>query len=190
MIQARDYFASKLGISSDAAAGLVTNLFAESGLHPDAVSATGAKGLAQWISSRWLPLAGWAISQGLDPKTKDGQMAMIVHEIQESFPGLLAQLRQGGRGATAYADDVLRGYEKPPLTAGNIASHTNVPPGLLTPLGIPNAPDYNSPSRTLHNETHIHVTAPNPGSAAMQTAEQQERVFEHHIRFAKGALLA
>jgi hypothetical protein len=41
-----------------------------------------------------------------------------------------------------------------------------------------------------NNQVSISVTAPSPGSAATQVAEAQSRVFEHHIRYAKGALLA
>jgi hypothetical protein len=41
-----------------------------------------------------------------------------------------------------------------------------------------------------HNNTSIMVTAPSPASAAMQVADQMPRVYENHIRFAKGALLA
>jgi len=51
------------------------------------------------------------------------------------------------------------------------------------------APDYNN-GPAISNNTTISVVAPNPASAAAQVAERQERIFEQHIRFAKGSLLA
>lgn len=42
----------------------------------------------------------------------------------------------------------------------------------------------------VHSQVSLYITAPNPASAAAQTIEAQNRVFEHHVRFAKGTLLA
>ena len=79
---AYQYFISK-GYSPAAAAGIVGNLVAESGVNPTRKQDGGnAMGIAQWEPPRWNNFVRVAKGRGLDPMALDTQLWYIDHELK------------------------------------------------------------------------------------------------------------
>jgi Phage tail lysozyme len=96
-VNVRDNLSQDLGISTDAAAGIVGNLQAESNLravqegHPIGGGA-GGFGWAQWTGPRRREFFGWAEAHGLDPKSDAANYGFLLKELHAD-PKLLAQLK-------------------------------------------------------------------------------------------------
>lgn len=144
---------SQLGLSTEQAAGVVGNLFVESGLKTSPVGDNGlAKGIAQWHPDRYAAMVQWAKDNGKDPNAYSTQLAYLIHDLQSStFAPDLAALRNAPNAAQAalifdYGTDNVRGYEgsargaaggesKRIMAANQIASG-NTPTGLTLPSGL------------------------------------------------------
>jgi hypothetical protein len=153
---------------------------------PGGTPASTASGYYQMIDDTWKWAARRAgIDVSLYPRAINA-----TWELQHKAALALINA-QGERPWLASAPHL----SHPPLGATPAPNLSHLPLGADGGAGStqPGAPTWagKPPSRQeIHNETHINVTAPNPASAAHQVAEAQPRVFEHHIRYAKGALLA
>jgi hypothetical protein len=128
----RDQLSQRLGISSDAAAGLTNNLNAESGIQGinevNPTSGRGGFGWAQWTGPRRVDFEGYAGQRGLDPASDEANMGFLVEELTTKYPQILAQLRRGDISAREAADIVARGYIIPP--ADKIQGHVSGAEGL------------------------------------------------------------
>jgi Phage tail lysozyme len=88
-----EYFESQ-GIPADAAAGIVGNLYQESGLNP----IEPGYGLAQWNASWWALASAWISAQRQNPDTAAGQLIYIAANLnqdvdgQEFYPGLKSDM--------------------------------------------------------------------------------------------------
>lgn len=73
---------TSLGLSSEAATGVIGNLMAESGLNPRGPAGDGglAKGIAQWHPDRYAQMRHWAFSHGYNPDTLEGQLRFVAYE--------------------------------------------------------------------------------------------------------------
>lgn len=79
---AYNYFINK-GYSPAAAAGIVGNLRAESGINPTRKQINGnAMGIAQWEPPRWNNFVRVAENRGLDPMSLETQLWYIDHELK------------------------------------------------------------------------------------------------------------
>lgn len=82
-----DYYTSEKGLSKHIAAGIIGNLFQESGLKTNAVEKgnTGnGRGIAQWdVRNRWQGLLTWAKENGRDPMDMKTQLDYILVEPGE-----------------------------------------------------------------------------------------------------------
>lgn len=79
---AYSYFINK-GYSPAAAAGIVGNLRAESGINPTRKQINGsAMGIAQWEPPRWNNLTRITEGRGLDPMSLEAQLWYIDHELK------------------------------------------------------------------------------------------------------------
>lgn len=79
---AYNYFINK-GYSPAAAAGIVGNLRAESGINPTRKQINGnAMGIAQWEPPRWNNFVRVAEGRGLDPMSLETQLWYIDHELK------------------------------------------------------------------------------------------------------------
>jgi hypothetical protein len=77
-----NYFINK-GYSPAAAAGIVGNLQAESGINPTRKQINGnAMGIAQWEPPRWNNLVRVLEGRGLDPMSLEAQLWYIDHELK------------------------------------------------------------------------------------------------------------
>jgi Phage tail lysozyme len=102
--QVRDMLARDLRLTPAQAAGIVSNLAAESGLRgvyedPRLAAASGHPGdldfgWAQWHGERKDAMMDWSKSQGLDPRSDTANYGFLLHEIQTRYAGLLDQVRQ------------------------------------------------------------------------------------------------
>lgn len=103
------WFFRQAGLSAEAAAGLVGNLIAESGVNPESVQAGGpGRGIAQWSQGgRWKP----SLMTGNPGQDLNAQLAYVVQELSTSYAGVGQALSQPGLTATQAADVVGYSYE-------------------------------------------------------------------------------
>jgi len=98
----RDALASDLGITKDQAAGIVSNLMAESGLrgineeHPLIPGSRGGFGWAQWTGPRRVEFEQWAEAHHLDPSSDEANYGFLVEDLRS---GRNAALMSGVRGS-------------------------------------------------------------------------------------------
>lgn len=73
------------GLSNEQAAGITGNAYAESGINPKSVSATGGfSGMFQWdTKGRFANLKKWTTAKGLDPLSIEGQLQFALYEATE-----------------------------------------------------------------------------------------------------------
>lgn len=73
----------KLGWSPAQAAGIVGNLYHESGVNPNSVQKGGpGRGIAQWsVGERWATFQSWAASRGLVTSSLDAQVQFLNYEL-------------------------------------------------------------------------------------------------------------
>lgn len=107
MASYRNYLQSQ-GLSKVAAAGVVGNLWQESGGNPKEPGG----GLAQWIGARWTALLAFAHTHGLSPDSSEAQLAYLVNDLRGPYSSLLSQLNAAttpGQAATLFSNL----YERP-----------------------------------------------------------------------------
>lgn len=70
------------GFSAEAAAGIMGNMYAESGCQPDIteVNGYGGYGLCQWTFGRKTDLMNWCANNGYDYKSLEGQLNFMMYE--------------------------------------------------------------------------------------------------------------
>jgi len=130
----RDQLSQRLGISKQAASGVVSNLNAESGIrginevNPTVPGSRGGFGWAQWTGPRRDEFEAYAGRHQLDPASDEANMGFLIEELTTKYPQILAQLRRGDISAYEAADIVARGYIIPP--ADKIAGHISGAEGL------------------------------------------------------------
>lgn len=80
---------TSLGLSSEAATGVIGNLMAESNLNPTGPAGDGgkAKGIAQWHPDRYNAMRHWAFSHGYNPDTLEGQLRYVAYEAGTAAGG-------------------------------------------------------------------------------------------------------
>lgn len=180
MAQVRDQLSKDLNISTDAAAGIVSNLNAESGLqginerNPLIPGSRGGFGWAQWTGTRRTEFEAWARANGLDPASDAANYGFLVHELKTKYPGLLAQLRAGKITATEAANLVFSQYESggDPRLEGSRAGHVGkaeLIAGLTAPTG---ASGIHIPDPSM---------VPKPGSNAPITNSSTDRSVSSQI---------
>lgn len=86
------YFLTERGLSSAQAAGVIGNLQFESKINPQIrpiidTDQLPHQGIAQWSPSRWQDLLTFCYAKGFDPKSLEGQLEFLWHEL-EGQPGL------------------------------------------------------------------------------------------------------
>lgn len=115
----REKLQKDLGISREAAAGVIGNINYESGMeginekNPLIPGSRGGFGWAQWTGDRRDQFEGYSKSHGLDPKSDEANYGFLVEELRSKYPDVLAQLKKGGITAAEAAEIVAHGYEKP-----------------------------------------------------------------------------
>lgn len=115
--QATKYFMDKLGISQYQAAGIVANLYYESGgLNTNAFNGAGggqgAYGLAQWRGSRLDGLRAFAASRGKREDDFETQLAWVVQELNTTHKDALSAIRSSKTSDQATLA-MLDKFEKP-----------------------------------------------------------------------------
>jgi hypothetical protein len=84
---AMDFFTER-GFTRQAAAGIVGNLLAESGINPKSEQYGGGpgRGIAQWsVDQRWQTYLKFANNRNLDPLDLDAQLRFIIHEMPSAM---------------------------------------------------------------------------------------------------------
>jgi hypothetical protein len=107
-----NYYKS-IGLSANAAAGIVGNLIQESQMDPYAGKGSSHQGIAQWSPSRWATLVAYA------KKTKQNQWGLwfqityVYTEMKQSYSSVLKFLRQKGITVDSATSEVFLYYEGP-----------------------------------------------------------------------------
>lgn len=115
----RDKLSQDLGISKDAASGIVAPLNAESNIaginekNPTVPGSRGGFGWAQWTGPRRDDFEAYARQRGLDPKSDEANYGFLVEELKSKYPSVLQQLRRGDITPTEAANIVTRQYIVP-----------------------------------------------------------------------------
>lgn len=73
------------GMTEEAACGIASNLWFESGFQPDIGSVDGSYGLCQWLGCRKTWLINWCYENDYDVATVEGQLFYMMHEL-EKYP--------------------------------------------------------------------------------------------------------
>lgn len=111
---AMDFFISR-GFTKQAAAGIVGNLLAESGINPKSKQYGGGpgRGIAQWtVDQRWQTFLKFAENRKLDPESLDAQLRFIIHEMPSAM-GKSAESIKTMTDATGAAKLFMDLYERP-----------------------------------------------------------------------------
>jgi hypothetical protein len=190
------------GVSQDEAAPIVSAMLRESKGHADISYGGGpyqmgtdiAVGLFQHTGSRHRRLEAWARENNLNPKDPRTQVRYAHWEATHdpAYAGWRAALHSSD--PEAFGDLFEAGGQH-----GGYRHGTYIEDLRHMPLGSEGGIGAGEFLRRQHERrsgvsgnnftTNVSVVAPNPGSAAMQVAEQQDRVFQQHIRYAKGSLV-
>lgn len=128
---AYQYFIGK-GLSPEAAAGIVGNLRAESGVNPESNQVGGpGRGIAQWSEGgRWETLKAWA--GGKNPEDLDTQLGFLWHELNTGYKHVLTELKSTNnvRHATAV---FMKEFEIPADTsAAAVSGRVELAQGVTT----------------------------------------------------------
>ena len=102
-----DFF-TKMGYSKAATAGIMGNLYGESGMNPASIQSNGAgpaAGIAQWEnyntkSGRWLAMSNYANSKGKDWTDLQSQLEYIDSELNSLDPYFTKDISLGNGGGT------------------------------------------------------------------------------------------
>ncbi len=89
----------KEGLSSAAACGIMANIEKESNFNPSAGSTSGAYGLCQWTGGRRSNLFSFCSKNGYSSNSVEGQVAFLMHELRNSYSGVLNTLKNVANSA-------------------------------------------------------------------------------------------
>ncbi len=112
----RDQLAGRLGISTAAASGLVSNANAESGIrgineaNPTVPGSRGGFGWIQATGPRRIALEEYAARNKLDVASDEANIGFIEEELRTKYPNVLAQLKRGDISATEAGNLVFSDY--------------------------------------------------------------------------------
>jgi hypothetical protein len=111
---AMDFFTER-GFTRQAAAGIVGNLLAESGINPKSEQYGGGpgRGIAQWsVDQRWQTYLKFAKNRDLDPQDLNAQLRFIIHEMPSQM-GESAKTIKSMTDQNAAAKLFMDKYERP-----------------------------------------------------------------------------
>ena len=127
------------GLSANGAAGVVSNLLAESGLRTTAVGDTGTSyGIAQWHAGRWDNLNRFAKTSGLDPSSLDAQSQFLMHELsKKGYSNLMSTLTNPNVSTYDATAAFMRTFERPKDQSDKAVAgrHQRGQDALATPSG-------------------------------------------------------
>jgi hypothetical protein len=146
---AMKFFMDK-GWSKEQAAGIVSNLVAESGLKPGA-SGDGGKafGAAQWHPDRQADFRKW-LGKDIEKSTLQEQYGFVHYEMTEGREQRAGRMLRGANGAGAAGAIVSRNYERPKFSDAEAAARASLAERLMgtqIPAGVtgggPGTPGFN-----------------------------------------------
>jgi len=173
VIQALGIFQG-MGYSMDDAIGIVTNLWAESGLKTGAVNPTGHVGVAQWDRQRQAEFF-MLNHKRVQEATLEEQLKFIDWELHHKEQAALARLQQA-KGVREKAVAVGRYYERPGDEAeiqrrGDLTS--KVPSSLWSTGAVSNFNNQRAATITVNNTNNVAAT--DPGLAANELDRMHQR---------------
>jgi hypothetical protein len=111
------------GMSANGAAGVVSNLLAESGLRTTAAGdkqngVATSYGIAQWHNGRWDALKNFAQKSGLDASSLDAQSQFLMKELrQKQYGSLMTTLSDPNVSAYDATAAFMKTFERPANTS-------------------------------------------------------------------------
>jgi hypothetical protein len=134
------YLRKELELNHAAACGVLANIHLESSFEPLSLGDGGTSyGICQWHLGRFSALVGYCNLNELDYNTLEGQLSYLAYELEDSYPNVLAHLREvpdTAAGAYDAARFWCMYYEMPDQTEaraqqrGNLAGNEYFPAGF------------------------------------------------------------
>jgi len=117
--QLKEDLQKELGISEEAAAGIVGNLHHETGgfefmqeIEPLVEGSKGGYGFAQWTGPRRKQFMAWSKEKGLDPSSYEANKGFLIHELTQTSEGKvmnkLKDVNDPTEAARIFSDTFLR----------------------------------------------------------------------------------
>lgn len=131
-------FATKvMGYNKAAAAGLLSNISAESGFRVNANGDSGRSyGICQWFSARKTRLLNWCESKGLDSASLIGQLYFLKYELETYYPSVhryMKNVDDTAEGAYDAAYYFCYNFEAPANRASKSTSRGNSAKNIFYP---------------------------------------------------------
>lgn len=125
-------FLRSSGYTSEAAAGIMGNLYAESNFDPSVTNSIGASGIAQWYRDRNTKMRNYVTGKCGKSTWKDleGQLKFLKYELEHDYKSVNMAIigsRKGDAGVRDSTYAFVAHYEVPALT--NSTSADNIAPG-------------------------------------------------------------
>lgn len=125
-------FLRSSGYTSEAAAGIMGNLYAESNFDPSVTNSIGASGIAQWYQDRNTKMRNYVTGKCGKSTWKDleGQLKFLKYELEHDYKSVNMAIigsRKGDAGVRDSTYAFVAHYEVPALT--NSTSADNIAPG-------------------------------------------------------------
>jgi len=131
------YATRVMGYNDAAAAGLLSNISAESGFRVNANGDSGRSyGICQWFSSRKTRLLNWCDSKGLDPATLYAQLCFLKYELETYYPSVhryMKNVEDSAQGAYDAAYYFCYHFEAPANKASKSTSRGNSAKNIFYP---------------------------------------------------------
>lgn len=185
--RAMSYFLSK-GWSREAASGIVSNLYRESKLDPNALGDGGrASGVAQWHPDRQAAFRAFS-GKDLRGSSLEEQLAFVQHELTkgEDFQARRAGQLLGGVGSAGEAGAIFsRLYERPADSSGEQAKRAALADRLFADTSLGGSGG--SQTVTLNQKTDIHMHG-SEGNEGRKVVEEQGRINADVVRNLVGAM--
>jgi len=109
-----NYLVGEMGFSAEQAAGVMGNIFRESGYSPTAENpSSGAYGIIQWLGSRKTSLQEFAVEQGKDISDIGMQLDFMKVELEGTYRSSVLEPIQNSTSIEEAADIWLRDFEIP-----------------------------------------------------------------------------
>jgi hypothetical protein len=131
------------GLSANGAAGVVSNLLAESGLRTTAAGdksngVATSYGIAQWHNGRWDALKNFAQKSGLDASSLDAQSQFLMKELrQKQYGSLMSTLTDPNVSSYDATAAFMKTFERPKDTSVEAITkrYDKGQAALATPVG-------------------------------------------------------
>jgi plasmid maintenance system antidote protein VapI len=177
-----------LGLTPAQAAGIASNLAAESGIspineaHPLIPGSRGGFGIAQWTGSRRNDFERWCAENGMNPTSLDANVQFLMYELKNKYGGVLNNVMR-----SQTARDAARAFFPfesggSPFLQHHEGDHSAFADKLLENYTLGQGGSGGRGNINMNQKTDIHVHGSDPKTTADEVAVRQRGVNADVIR--------